>query len=119
VSTHFLTAEARQHIIKGDFSAGRFDKREAASPCFPAGGPPPGSPACSYAATSAAGFYYSAQLMGVRRLSDNLQLGGAVVFRRSAQYDDKLLMVFLRYVLDPRKVVMSSDLPEGLLQSAY
>jgi tetratricopeptide (TPR) repeat protein len=119
VSAHFLTAEARQQIFKGDFSAGVFDKREAASPCFPGGSPRPVNPACGYAATSDTGFYYSAQLMGVRRLSDNLQVGAAVVFRHSAQYDDKSLMVFLRYVFDPRKVVMSSDLPEGLLQSLY
>lgn len=119
VSGHFLTAEARQHIIKGDFSVGLFDKREAASPCFPAGGSLPVNPSCVYAGSSATGFYYSAQLMGVRRLSDNLQLGGAVVLRRSAQYDDKSLMVFLRFVLGPRKAVMSSDLPEGLLKSLY
>ena len=80
VSNHFLTSEARQHIIKGDFSLGLFDKREAASPCFPAGGGAlPVNPACVYAASSATGVYYSAQLMGVRRLTDHLQLGGAVV----------------------------------------
>ena len=118
-SAHFLTLEARQFIVKGDFSAGFFDKREAASPCFPHGSSLPVNPACGYAATSATGIYYSGQLMAVRRLTDHMQIGGAAVYRRSPQYNDKALMVFVRFVFGPRNSVMSSDLPEQLLQSLY
>lgn len=121
VSSHFLTEEARQHIVKGDVSLGLFNKSEAASPCFPLGAVLPLNPACQngYGASRDSGVYFSAQFFTVRRLSDHLQLGGGVVLRQNPQYDDISLMVFLRYLISPRKVVMSSDIPEQVFQSLY
>jgi hypothetical protein len=63
--------------------------------------------------------YYSAQLLGAQRLSNNLQWGGAVVLRRSPDYNDRAAMLFLRYTFDRRGSVMSSDLPVSTLQSLY
>ena len=121
VSAHFLTAEARQYILKGDGSVGVFNKREAASPCFPLGAPVPLNPGCQngYGAASASGIYYTAELMGVRRLSDHVQIGGGVILRRNPQYQDKAALVFVRYVFGARPAVMSSDLPTGLIRSLY
>jgi hypothetical protein len=122
VSGHLLTAEARQYIIKGDANVGVYDKSEAASPCFPLGGAPlPLNPACQngYAAANARGVYYSAEVMAVRRLSDHMQLGGGLIFRRNPQYQDKAAMLFVRYVFSPRGVVMSSDLPTELFHSLF
>ena len=121
LSAHFLTLEARQFSIKGDASIGLFDKREAASPCFPLGAPLPLNPGCAggYAATSATGFYYAAELLAVRRVSDHLQVGGGVIVRRNPQYQDKAAMVFVRYVFGARGNVMSSDLPVEVFRSLY
>jgi cellulose synthase operon protein C len=118
-SLHFLTPEARQYIIKGDFAAGGYDKHEAASHCFPLAAPAGADPACSYSSDSASGLYYSAQLLGVQRLSNNLQWGGALVLRRSPDYNDRAAILFLRYTFDRRGSVMSGDLPAAVLQSLY
>ena len=118
----FLTREGRQYMIRGGASLGRFSSRSAASPCFPLGNPVlPLNPDCvtGFAASSATGNSYSAEAVGVRRLSDHLQLGGGVIWRRSPQYDDKLGLVFLRYLFDPRPAVMSTDVPDAVFQRLY
>jgi tetratricopeptide (TPR) repeat protein len=121
VSSQFLTAEARQYMIRGGASVGRFTTRSAASPCFPLGAVLPLNPVCvtGFTASSGTGTSYSAEAVGVRRLSDHLQLGGGVIWRRSPQYDDKLGMVFLRYLFDPRPAVMSTDIPDSMFQRLY
>ena len=121
LSLHFLTLEARQFSIKGDASVGVFDKREAASPCFPLGAPLLLNPRCAggYGATSSTGFYYAGELLAVRRISDHLQIGGGVIIRRNPQYQDKAAMIYLRYVFGARPNVMSSDLPVELMRSLF
>lgn len=122
VSAQFLTKEARQYAFKGDASAGRFFTNSDASPCFPLGGAAlPLNPACvtGTAASSGYGYTYSAQALAVRRLSDHLQFGGGMIWRRSPSYDDKLGMVFLRYLFDPRPAVVSTDIPESAFQRLY
>ena len=81
----------------------------------------PLNPGCAggYAATSATGFYYAAELLAVRRVADHLQVGGGVIVRRNPQYQDKAAMVFVRYVFGARGNVMSSDLPVEVFRSLY
>jgi len=119
LSTNFVTAEARQFSVKGNLSLGVFDKREAAGSCFPLGGLPL-NPACpNPAANDASGIYYSGQLLGVWRYTDDLQLGGGFMYGRNPQHNDKSAVVFLRYLLAPRPVVMSSDIPDNMFQRLY
>lgn len=121
VTGQFLTQEARQQMIRGSVSAGRFKMNTAASPCFPLGAVLPLNPGCvnGYTASSGTGNSYSVEAMWVRRLSNYLQLGGAVIWRRSPQYNDRSSLIFLRYLFDPRPVVMSSDLPEQVFQRLF
>src|SRR5450759_1092782 len=57
LSANFLTAEARQYSVRGNFSLGYFDKREMEGACFPLGGLPL-NPACPNSpASHASGLY--------------------------------------------------------------
>ncbi len=53
------------------------------------------------------------------RYADDLQLGGGLSFDRNAQYNDKSVVVFMRYLFYPRPAVMSSDIPETIFQRMY
>ena len=118
-TANLQTAEARRYSIKGNFSLGYFDKSEAESTCFPLGGLP-FNPACPNAAAShASGLYYSGQLLGVWRYTNELQLGGGLIYGRNPQYNDKSAAIFMRYSFYPRPAVMSSDIPEAMFQRLY
>lgn len=118
-TANMQTAEARRYSVKGNFSLGYFDKQEAESTCFPLGGLPP-NPACPNAAAShASGLYYSGQLLGVWRYTNELQLGGGLIYGRNPQYNDKSAAIFMRYSFHPRPAVMSSDIPDGMFQRLY
>ena len=118
-TANLQTAEARRYSVKGNFSLGYFDKREAESTCFPLGGLPL-NPACPNAAAShASGLYYSGQLLGVWRYTNELQLGGGLIYGRNPQYNDKSVAIFMRYSFYPRPGVMSSDIPDGMFQRLY
>jgi len=118
-TANLQTAEARRYSVKGNFSLGYFDKREAESTCFPLGGLPL-NPACpNGAASHASGLYYSGQLLGVWRVGDSLQLGGGFTYGRNPQYNDKSAGIFLRYSFYPRPAVTSADIPDGMFQRLY
>lgn len=121
IAANFLTEEARQFIIKGRLSLALSQKREDASPCFPLGALLPPTPFCQtgFAANNSTDINFSMELLAVRRLSDHLQVGGAIAFRESPGFNDRAAMVFMRYSFGARKVTMSSDLPEGIFQSLY
>jgi hypothetical protein len=117
LSTHFLTAEARSFIVKGDVSVGVFTENEHTSPCdidFPTMTCLPQAPA-----TNHSGLYYSAQFAGVYQVSQQIQIGAGMISRQTPQYQDFGAMLFARYFFGARSSVLSSDLSLQFLQQEY
>ena len=113
-AAHFLTQESRQFIIMGDISAGIQVHQEESSPFFPRH--PDGR---RYSTNNENGPVFSAELAGVWQLSRHWQIGIGGIVRKTANYDDQAVMFFLRFLLDPREVTVSTDLSPRFLQALY
>jgi cellulose synthase operon protein C len=104
----FRTAENRPWMMRGRVSAGRTGRTEDATPFFPL--VPDGR---MFNAVSGTGYAVDAEVGGVWRLSDTMQFGMQVSKRHSPQYSDYAILGFFRILFEPRKSVLSSDLPSS------
>src|SRR5262249_27246625 len=111
-SLNFLTHEGRPFIVKGDIGLGFQNHHQETSPYFPLA--PDGR---FYAASTDSGFVFYGELLAVARLSAHWQLGGGGAARRTADYHDESGLLFVRYLLQARPAVFSSDLE--YFQSIY
>jgi hypothetical protein len=102
----FMTAERRDYMLKGRIAVGATDQHEAAAPRLPLadGG-------ARYAAAGKRGIARDFELGAVWQATPNLQLGGWLAYRQSPNYEDRAAMFFVRILLEPRRAVLSSDLP--------
>ncbi|MCX7628194.1 MAG: cellulose synthase subunit BcsC-related outer membrane protein [Methylophilaceae bacterium] len=96
----FMTAENQQALVKGRLSVGGFYKKEDG-------------------VGSRTGPTYNADIHGVWRLGDHVQLGASLVKRYAPDYRDFTGLAFLRILFEPRKTVLSSDLPAAISESIY
>ncbi|HYR05401.1 MAG TPA: cellulose synthase subunit BcsC-related outer membrane protein, partial [Gallionella sp.] len=110
----FMTQENRQFIIKGRLAVGGVYKREDTTQRFPFA--PDGN---FYAASNGSGRSHNAEMSGVWRLNDHMQLGGMISKRYAPQYNDISAIVFLRILLEPRKSVLSADMPTAITENLY
>lgn len=96
----FLSAENKQFIVKGRVSIGGLYIKQDNSP-------------------SNTGANYNVDIQGAWRLNDYIQLGGSIVKRYAPDYSDFTTFGFLRILLEPRKSVLSADLPSSMSDSIY
>lgn len=102
----FMTAEGAPWMLRGRLSAGRFDKVEDDAPTFPLA--PDGT---FFRGNRDRGHDGSVQLAAAVRLSPHWQLGVGVARSLSPQFAEKVAYVQLRGHLEPRRGVLSTDLP--------
>ncbi len=112
---NFLTQEAQQFIATGDLSVGVQTHHEESSPFFPHNV----LDGRRYSARNESGPVVAAEFTSVWRLSDHWQIGGGALVRKTANYDDWSAMFFVRFLLEPRPVVLSTDNPHHLLHTLY
>lgn len=110
----FLTRENQQFILKGRLSMGAVSIAESASPVYP--GQDDGS---SYAGNKNNGLSYTAEVSGVWRINDRVQIGGAISERNAPQFKEQAGMLFLRVLFESRQTVLSSDLPTKSFNGLY
>lgn len=96
----FMTAEDRQMLLKGRIAIGRLYKREDR-------------------VGSDWGTSYNVDIQGVWRLNDHMQLGASFTKRYAPEYRDFAGLGFLRILFEPRKSVLSADLPGTMAESIY
>ena len=106
VAFDFMTEETKSWLVRGRMSTARVWKREDAAPLFPLA--PDGR---IYQGSRSIGYDASIRLSGVAQLSPRVQAGLAFGRGISPQFGDKLVMLELRILLEPRRGVVSADLP--------
>ncbi|MBI2312290.1 MAG: BCSC C-terminal domain-containing protein [Betaproteobacteria bacterium] len=104
-SFDFLTEEKRGFILRGRMSLARMLKTESAAPFFPLA--PDGR---SYAEVKDRGREVNGELSAVFRVHDHLQAGFTLARGLSPQYADTVAGVFVRFLWDGRRSVLSGDL---------
>lgn len=102
----FMTEEGGPWMVRGRVAAGRFDKVESDAPVFPLA--PDGT---FLPGNRDRGHDGSLQIAGAIRLSPHWQLGAGFARSLSPQFAEKLAYVQLRGHLEPRRGVVSADLP--------
>jgi tetratricopeptide (TPR) repeat protein len=96
----FMTAENRQMLLKGRIAIGGLYKQEDR-------------------VGRDWGTSYNADIQGVWRLNDYMQLGVSLTKRHAPEYRDFAGLGFLRILFEPRKSVLSADLPGMMSESIY
>lgn len=104
-SLDFMTRENQSFMLRGRMAIGRTGKQESATPLFPLA-----DDGRRYAGSTDTGSAREAELGGVWQLSDRLQAGGWLSYRNSPQYRDRAAIFFIRFLFEPRRSVLSSDL---------
>lgn len=97
----FMTQENRTVMLRGRLALGRTGKREDATPFLPLAG------------NSGTGVAREIEVSGVWQVNERIQAGGWLSTRHSQQYDDRAALFFIRFLLEPRRSVLSSDLPNN------
>lgn len=110
----FLTRENQQFILKGRLSIGTVSITESASPLYPGS-----DEGASYAGNHNNGISYTAEVSGVWRVNDRLQIGGALSDRNAPQFKEQAGLLFFRVLFESRQSVLSSDLPTKAFNGLY
>jgi hypothetical protein len=99
------TEEGRDWLLHGEAYAGLRHQHQAASPWLALA-----DDGRSFTATSETGFSAGITVQGVWRLAPQWQLGAAATYERSPGFTQGGGYLFVRYLLEPRPAVFSSDL---------
>lgn len=102
----FMTKEEKSWLIRGRVSAARTWKREDAAPFFPLA--PDGR---SYEGSHTKGHEAAARLSAVVQVSPRVQVGLMLGRSISPQFSEKLALLEMRVLFEPRRGVVSADLP--------
>lgn len=106
IAFDFMTAEAKSWLVRGRMSATRVWKREDETPFFPLD-----ADGRTYKSSRTKGYDASFRMSAVAQLSPRIQTGLAIGRGISPQFGDKLALLEFRVLLDPRRGVVSADLP--------
>jgi hypothetical protein len=101
------TIEGRDWLLRGEAHVGLRHQSEAATPWLPLA--PDGR---FFESSQQTGFSGGLKLQGVWRLAPQWHLGAAVTYDRSPSFEQGGAYLFVRYLLEPRPAVFSSDLAE-------
>ncbi len=102
----FMTEEGKAWLVRGRASAARTWKREDAAPYLPLE-----SGARAYDGSRSRGHEASVRLGAVAQLSPRIQAGFAFGRGVSPQWSEKFAFLEVRVLFEPRRGVVSSDLP--------
>jgi hypothetical protein len=114
LATDFLTREARAFVMRGHIALGWQQHRSERTPYFPLN-----PTALSFPAVDESGLVFDTRVVGSWRLGKQLQLAAGIWLRRTADYDDRALLLTLRLAGQPRPALFSSDLPDPLWDQLY
>lgn len=103
------TKEGQDWLLRIEANAGLRHQYEAASPWLPLT-----ADQRFFASSQQTGFSGSLKLQGVWRLAPQWQLGAAARYERSPSFEQGGAYLFVRYLLEPRPAVFSSDLADGM-----
>lgn len=103
------TEEGRDWLLRGEAYVGVRHSYQASSSWLPLA-----EDGRFFAGTTETGFSGGLTLQGVWRLAPQWQLGAAAAYERSPSFTQSGGYLFLRYLLEPRPAVFSSDL-EGAM----
>ena len=106
VAFDFMTEEGKRWIVRGRANAARVWKREDAAPFFPL--QPEGR---TYEGSRSRGYEGSIRVSSVAQLSPRVQVGVAFGRSISPQFSERLVQLEVRVLIDPRRGVVSADLP--------
>ena len=112
---NFLTDEGRDFIVKGRFVAGFQSVEEASSPWFPLINKSIGD----FSSENNSGEALDFELKGVWQASQHIQLGAGAAYRKTNGYEDYTGGLVIRYTLEKRKAVYSTDIPDSLFSSYF
>lgn len=107
-SFDFMTQENRTFMLRGRLALGRTGKREDETPFLPLT-----DNGQHYAGNSGTGVAREIEVGGVWQVNERIQAGGWLTTRHSQQYDDRAALFFIRFLFEPRRSVLSSDLPNN------
>ena len=102
----FMTSEGKLWLLRGRADAARTWKRENTAPLFPLG--PDGR---FYDGSRTNGHEASIRLTAVALISPYIQLGLSIGRGVSSQSSDKIALIEMRVLFEPRRGVVSADLP--------
>ena len=105
-SLDFQTKENGEWMVRGRVAGGWARKSEDAAPVLPLA--PDGR---LYDGSSSGGRDFSMQLSSAIRITPHIQVGAAIQRSVSPQYRDLQAMLLVRVTFDPRRGVVSADLP--------
>lgn len=108
VAFDFMTEEGGSWLVRGRASAARTWKREEASPYFPL--EPDGR---DYAGSSARGHEASVRVSAVAMVAPRVQVGLSLGRGISPQWSEKFAFLEVRLLFEPRRGVVSADLPQA------
>ena len=109
-----LTKEGQEYLLDGKFELSYQSQHEDSSSYFPLS--PDGR---FYDANNQSGLSFVLKLLGTCAISDHWQVGGGFVVQKSPKFRDNAAMLYLRWNDKVRSAVVSSEIPEYLLSSAY
>jgi hypothetical protein len=101
-----MTEEDRRWLVRGRLSGGFFDKRDDETPVLPLS--PDGR---FYAGGRTRGHEAAVRLAAVAQATPHLQLGAMVGRSLSPSYAENIARLELRVLFEPRRSVVSADLP--------
>lgn len=101
-----MTKEEERFMLKGRASLGRTWQYEAAAPANPITGG-----GFSIPAATGSGRAYDYELGGIWLVTPSVLIGGWASYRKSPDYRDRALMLFVNILFEPRRGVLSRDLP--------
>lgn len=110
----FMTEERKSFMLKGRAAFGRTRQFEEATPVNPLAGTGGMLPEAK-----ASGSAYDYEIGGAWLATPSVQIGGWGTQRKSLDYRDRALMLSISILFEPRRNVLSSDLPNALAARLY
>jgi len=110
----FLTLENQTAILKGHVDAGRVYKREADTPIIPLDG---FRQFGSFPGDRDWGWAYTIDIEGSLQVGSQVQLGAHFIRMESPRFDETAGMLFVRVLFEPRRSVLSTDLPGAVMRA--
>lgn len=116
VALEALTEEGRSGVMRARLALGYQMHRQDGMPYLPFTPDAPGGaiPPRVYPSSNDRGVTLNGEWYGVWRLAPRWQLGGGAAFRRSPAFEEVFAGAFIRYSLEERPALFSSDLPPAL-----
>ncbi len=106
MNVQFQTPQGQSYLVQGMVAAGFQSNRQAEAQLFPLN--PDGR---FYPAEQDSSAILTAQLRAVVELGNRWHGGGMISFNQTANYDETIGLLFLRYLFEPRTGLYSMDLP--------